>query len=171
MCAPMCGLHSNSPFCYFLDAFLSFYINIILLRDILYLYFSLLFISCSSFIHRYSSPLPSPILPSLLAFVLLSLLSSSLSFPLPSPPFFCVLPCTTGSYPHAQQFYYAVDRGVGNTLTYDAPANLPDYSGTLNLDSCSPLMIQYCDALTSDCTVRHFLDVVPASSMPLSLLR
>ena len=36
---------------------------------------------------------------------------------------------TPGSYPHAQQFYYAVDRGVGSTLTYDAPANLPDYSG------------------------------------------
>lgn len=34
----------------------------------------------------------------------------------------------SGSYPHAQQFYYAIDRGVGGTLTYDAPANLPDYS-------------------------------------------
>lgn len=45
----------------------------------------------------------------------------SYSYPHPYPH--------TGSYPHAQQFYYAVDRGVGNTLTYDAPANLPDYSG------------------------------------------
>ena len=44
--------------------------------------------------------------------------------------YFIPPPCTAGSYPHAQQFYYAVDRGVGSTLTYDAPANLPDYSGT-----------------------------------------
>ena len=51
----------------------------------------------------------------------LSLICSSSCFILP--------PCTAGSYPHAQQFYYAVDRGVGSTLTYDAPANLPDYSG------------------------------------------
>ena len=43
--------------------------------------------------------------------------------------YFIPPPCTAGSYPHAQQFYYAVDRGVGSTLTYDAPANLPDYSG------------------------------------------
>ena len=35
----------------------------------------------------------------------------------------------SGSYPHAQQFYYAIDRGKKDgPLEYDAPENLPDYS-------------------------------------------
>jgi hypothetical protein len=35
---------------------------------------------------------------------------------------------------------------VGNTLTYDAPANLPDYSGTLDLDSSLVSTMRFCYA-------------------------
>jgi hypothetical protein len=68
-------------------------------------------------------------------FVWASCLSTFLLFSNFYSPLFYPSLCAIGSYPHAQQFYYAVDRGVGNTLTYDAPANLPDYSGIVDRDS------------------------------------
>ena len=46
----------------------------------------------------------------------------------------------SGSYPHAQQFYYAIDRGKKDgPLEYDAPENLPDYSDPSDADDVTDL--------------------------------
>ena len=49
----------------------------------------------------------------------------------------------SGSYPHAQQFYYAIDRGKKDgPLEYDAPENLPDYSDPSDQDDVADLFFK-----------------------------